>query len=142
MTTNTAPLAVVNPVRALQIIEHTLRNGGHTEFAGPAARYIIGQGGAGFTCTVGLLQRASAEDVSVPSSLLVKLAVLRAYWVEQGYQTVGTWVDTESSTIPEYRTVYVDPGNATDDLDEALRLGKERGELAIWDTLECVEIRL
>lgn len=50
--------------------------------------------------------------------------------------TVGGWLDTETNIR------YIDIGTTTNDIDQAKKLGKQYGQIAIWDNLEKKEIRL
>lgn len=52
--------------------------------------------------------------------------------------TIGSWLDTE----PTEPVVYVDYGTRHGSLGVALELAKQRGELAIWDSQDGVEIRV
>jgi hypothetical protein len=48
----------------------------------------------------------------------------------------GMWLDNDT------KLVYVDRVYGTDNLELALMLGKDNGELAIYDRVECKEIRI
>lgn len=48
---------------------------------------------------------------------------------------VGIWTDTDTGTV------YVDLSDWTPSESNALAMGRERGEIAIWDIEGCREIR-
>ena len=50
--------------------------------------------------------------------------------------TIGSWLDSETSRV------WLDYGTVHDTLEDALAIAVERGELAIWDSVEQVEIRV
>ena len=49
---------------------------------------------------------------------------------------VGVWTDTTTGIV------YIDPVDHVADYDSAVELGKDRGELAIWDAFKGEEIYL
>lgn len=62
-----------------------------------------------------------------------------AGWIRDATFTdylVGVW------TNPENGVVYIDPVDHVDSREYAIKLGRERGELAIWDAYENVAITL
>jgi hypothetical protein len=117
----------------LSLFTNALADGGDTLHLGEKrGRYVIGNGKLGLkydAANPGLTEQ-SFSDVD---SLVNHVTHIARYWAHLGYDTVGTWVDEG--------TLYLDPGNVTDDLDEARLLCAQRGEIAIWDTVEQCEVR-
>lgn len=54
---------------------------------------------------------------------------------EPAAEYVGAWHDVDG-------TIYLDVVDVIDDLDTAVRIGRERGEIAIFDLATLTEIRL
>lgn len=63
-------------------------------------------------------------------------AAMRKVAKESGTNLVGVW------TRPETGIIYIDPVNHISDRESAVKLGTERGELAIWDARDNVAITL
>lgn len=58
-----------------------------------------------------------------------------AAWIDKTRSPyVGSWVD--------YDTIYVDGCDVVIDRDEAIALGKERNQIAIWDLANNEELRI
>ncbi|ATN94078.1 hypothetical protein J4U01_gp080 [Mycobacterium phage Kumao] len=71
-----------------------------------------------------------ADGPSALASAIRELADLRGVWTPD--YALGTWVNDGLT--------YVDIVESFEDLDKALFFAQERGELAIWDSVEQVEI--
>lgn len=107
-------------------IARTLRlNGGFTftrdHVLNPSEGFCVGRG------SEGIVLSNSADVAEIATA------------VETVWNTgaaVGGWIDKETGLV------YVDPVDVIADLSAALSLGKERGEIAIYDLGTRSEIRL
>ena len=116
------------------LVRTSYDEGGYTLNLSPnQGRYVVGDGPLGmkFTSPTADELLAHANDVDGNTQHLTHVA---RYWAAMGYDTVGGWVDLG--------TLYLDPGTRVDELGEAVKLGKQRGELAIWDSVDCEVITL
>ena len=105
--------AIYLPGTSTTIYRETLRAGGYTHRAPEdlfAGRYVIG----------GVLTHVEPVDTFTPE-VVQGFSLLHA----RG-RSFGTWVDGVN--------VYLDVVTFTDDEDEALRIARERGERAVYDS--------
>lgn len=119
----------------LDLVLDTYRDGGATlNLRENDGRYVVGNGELGlkFAYNDDTLQYISVTDLADSFSTLVRLIHLARYWQVLGYDTAGMWIHEGQ--------IYVDPGTLCADLGDAIALAKQRGELAIYDTEEQVEI--
>ena len=88
-------------------------------------RYIVG----------GLnLYTGSGKDLDLQAIVARAVDTLNAQ--PNLYDCVGGWNDSETGVY------YVDANNSYDDLNMALIVGRNRGEIAIWDSIGFEEIRV
>lgn len=119
----------------LALVLHRARKSGATfrmsDCLVPQSGYVVGRLGYEMRlhrdmCPVGLI-REWLQQVRV-----VRETLFGNSWWEW---TVGIWADGDY--------VYLDVGNLVMDREEAVRLGKERHQLAIYDLdkAECIDLR-
>lgn len=114
----------------------TVRFGGGT-FARDAARnaalpyrYIVALGKPHTRIVHG-------TNASLIARALRELADTRAAWAgSHDNRALGTWLDTTDGRV------YIDVVESIANRDKALQIAKERGELAIFDTVAGDEIRV
>lgn len=110
-----------------ELLEATMRDGGCTvdtktfQPSSKAAGYFVG----------GTVPETVIE-VSEHAAKSLKLAVSAA--LTNGVEYLGTWVHENN--------IYVDGSQWITSLADAIKLGRERGELAIWDAGKAEEITL
>jgi len=132
-----ATLLTVHANDIITLIDKTYREGGstvHLRDVGEDARYVVGNGELGlkFAYNDSSLRHTCVTDLADSFSMLVKLIHLTRYWQHLGYDTVGAWIHDGQ--------LYLDPGTLCSDLGDAIALAKQRGELAIYDTVDECEI--
>jgi len=93
------------------VVTHTLQNGGGT-FPMPSGGYMVG----------GVVPSAICKTQDM-EDFLARFLVEHEDAVESAY--LGTWIEGD--------TVYIDVAENVPDLETAVRLGRQRGEKAIYD---------
>lgn len=110
-----------------ELFEVTMRDGGCTvdaktfESASKDSGYFVG----------GVIPEAVVEATGDAAKSFMEAVGVA---LTKGVEYLGTWVHEDR--------IYVDGSQWIADLDEAVKLGRERGELAIWDSGKGEEITL
>jgi len=115
----------------MDALADTLANGGGTYRIGYLSRDRVTLANG---YVVGIAQGTSAiVQIDAPTALLdgVMVAIEHAYG-----SLVGTWIDWTTHTI------HVDPVQWVADREDAIRLGRQNAQLAIWDVKNAKEITL
>jgi hypothetical protein len=77
--------------------------------------------------------------VPVPKNEAGRIARVEqvAAWLDKNsHDAYGSWLDTETGLV------HIDAVDVVTDLNAAIALGRERGEIAIWDGVNAVEVRI
>lgn len=112
----------MNRTQAFSIIARTLQAGGGTFQNG---RDITDELESGFV--VGGKVATSVQPAEAHNTIANELIEL-----SDNHSLIGTWLHDGE--------IHIDVVEIIEDRDEALTLGKERGEIAIWDIANATEV--
>lgn len=112
----------MNRTQALNILARTLQEGGGTFQNGLD---VSDQLESGFV--VGGIIPSSVQPADAHNTIVNELIEL-----SDKYSLIGTWLHEDE--------IHIDAVEIVDNLEDALALGKARGELAIWDVANATEV--
>lgn len=112
----------MNRTQALSIIARTLQAGGGTFQNGYD---VTDELESGFV--VGGVLPSSIQPADAHNTIVNELIEL-----SDNHSLIGTWLHEDE--------IHIDVVEIVDNLEDALALGKARGELAIWDVANATEV--
>lgn len=102
------------------------RDGATVALSSAAGRYVVG----------GIKSFNVAAEFALTTATIDNAVRQLGRTAPIGADTIGSWRDRATGRL------WIDYGTRHADLDTALAIAHERGEIAIWDTVENKEIRV